>query len=69
MFERHKGVFFRAIQDFIELGYSVRYGALNCMDYGVLQSRRRLIMIASGYGHCLAPRLALEKVSAEVVIT
>jgi len=48
LFERHKEVFFRVIQDFVELGYSVRYGVLNCMDYGVPQSRRRLIIVASG---------------------
>lgn len=69
MFERHKGAFFRVIQDFIELGYSVRYGALNCMNYGAPQSRRRLAIIASGYGRCLAPRLALEKAPVEVVVT
>ncbi|KAL4976452.1 S-adenosyl-L-methionine-dependent methyltransferase [Aspergillus desertorum] len=56
LFDRHQGVFFRVICDFIETGYSVRWALLNCMWYGVPQSRKRLIIIASGPGESL-PRL------------
>ncbi|KAL4776032.1 S-adenosyl-L-methionine-dependent methyltransferase [Aspergillus nidulans var. acristatus] len=56
LFDRHQQVFLRVICDFIETGYSVRWGLLNCMWYGVPQSRKRLIIIASGPGESL-PRL------------
>lgn len=44
----HKGVFSRLIQSLLEIGYSVSWGVLQCSDYGVPQTRRRLIAIASG---------------------
>lgn len=47
--ERHTATFFSVVQGFVEIGYSVRWKVMNCMDYGVPQSRRRLIIIASGY--------------------
>lgn len=47
--ERHKETFFGVIRDFIEIGYSVRWAVLKCMDYGVPQIRKRLVVIASGY--------------------
>ncbi|KAL3432770.1 S-adenosyl-L-methionine-dependent methyltransferase [Aspergillus tetrazonus] len=56
LFDRHQQVFLRVICDFIETGYSVRWALLNCMWYGVPQSRKRLIIIASGPGESL-PRL------------
>ncbi|KAF7597354.1 hypothetical protein BBP40_006295 [Aspergillus hancockii] len=55
LFERHKETFYRVIQDFIENGYSVRWDILNSMEYGVPQTRKRLIIIASGPGETLPP--------------
>ncbi|KAL4872122.1 S-adenosyl-L-methionine-dependent methyltransferase [Aspergillus spectabilis] len=54
LFDRHRETFFGVIHDFIETGYSVRWALLNCMEYGVPQSRKRLVIIASGYV-CLLP--------------
>ncbi|PYI10729.1 C-5 cytosine methyltransferase DmtA [Aspergillus sclerotiicarbonarius CBS 121057] len=55
LFERHKETMYRVIQDFIETGYSVRWSLLNCVDFGVPQLRKRLVIIASGPGEKLPP--------------
>ncbi|KAE8151262.1 S-adenosyl-L-methionine-dependent methyltransferase [Aspergillus avenaceus] len=55
LFERHKETFYRVIQDFVEIGYSVRWNVLRTDDYGVPQIRRRLVIIASGPGETLPP--------------
>ncbi|KAJ5657577.1 C-5 cytosine methyltransferase DmtA [Penicillium longicatenatum] len=51
--ERHPAIFNRLIMDFIEVGYSVRWAVLDCLNYGVPQTRRRLIIIAAGPGETL----------------
>ncbi|KAJ5722241.1 C-5 cytosine methyltransferase [Penicillium malachiteum] len=53
---RHRGTLHRIIMDFIEVGYSIRWGVLDCVNYGVPQMRRRLIIIAAGPGETL-PKL------------
>lgn len=53
LLERHREVFHRVIRDFLEMGYSVRWGILNCMYYGVPQTRRRLVIVVSGPGDAL----------------
>lgn len=58
LLERHKEVFFGVIRDFIDIGYSVRWAVLKCMDYGVPQIRKRLVVIASGYVCYPYPMLA-----------
>ncbi|PWY80907.1 S-adenosyl-L-methionine-dependent methyltransferase [Aspergillus sclerotioniger CBS 115572] len=55
LLERHKDMLYRVIQDFVEVGYSVRWTLLNCVDFGVPQYRRRLVIIASGPGERLPP--------------
>ncbi|KAJ5946167.1 hypothetical protein N7454_003006 [Penicillium verhagenii] len=50
---RHPAIFNRLILDFIEMGYSVRWAVLDCVNYGVPQIRRRLIIIAAGPGEKL----------------
>jgi DNA (cytosine-5)-methyltransferase 1 len=49
LLERHKLTFNGILHDFLENGFSVRYKVSNCMDYGIPQSRRRLVIIAAGY--------------------
>ncbi|KAE8349107.1 S-adenosyl-L-methionine-dependent methyltransferase [Aspergillus coremiiformis] len=46
--ERHRATLYRVVNDFLEIGYSVRWGVLKAMEYGVPQIRKRLIIIASG---------------------
>ncbi|KAI9042337.1 C-5 cytosine methyltransferase DmtA [Aspergillus affinis] len=53
LFDRHKETLNRVILDFLEAGYSVRWGLLYCVDYGVPQNRKRLVIIASGPGELL----------------
>ncbi|PYH87560.1 C-5 cytosine methyltransferase DmtA [Aspergillus ellipticus CBS 707.79] len=53
--ERHKDTLYRVIQDFVEIGYSVRWAMLDCVKYGVPQFRKRLVIIASGPGETLPP--------------
>ncbi|PGH12784.1 hypothetical protein AJ80_06608 [Polytolypa hystricis UAMH7299] len=53
--ERHKEFLWATVHTFIEHGYSVRWKVLNCKDYGVPQTRKRLVMIASGPGESLPP--------------
>lgn len=45
---RHKEIFLRMIQDFLELGYSIHSKTIPCAKYGVPQMRRRLFIIAAG---------------------
>ncbi|GES62953.1 C-5 cytosine methyltransferase DmtA [Aspergillus terreus] len=52
---QHSEILCRVILDFLEVGYSVRWSILNCVDYGVPQFRKRLVVIASGPGERLPP--------------
>ncbi|KAL4803267.1 S-adenosyl-L-methionine-dependent methyltransferase [Aspergillus unguis] len=53
LIERHQEVFFGVVHDFLEIGYSVRWAVLKCREYGVPQTRKRLVIIASGPGETL----------------
>ncbi|KAJ5180158.1 hypothetical protein N7492_003368 [Penicillium capsulatum] len=48
--QRHKPIFQRMIMDLVEIGYSVRWAVLECVNYGVPQYRKRLIILAAGPG-------------------
>ncbi|OJD20168.1 hypothetical protein ACJ73_08498, partial [Blastomyces percursus] len=45
--QRHEEFLFATINSFAELGYSCRWKLLRCQDYGVPQSRQRLVTLAS----------------------
>ncbi|KAE8383199.1 S-adenosyl-L-methionine-dependent methyltransferase [Aspergillus bertholletiae] len=53
--ERHRSTLHCVINDFLEIGYSVRWCILRAIEYGVPQTRKRLIIIASGPGETLPP--------------
>ncbi|PGH07423.1 DNA (cytosine-5-)-methyltransferase [Blastomyces parvus] len=53
--QRHEEFLFATIHTFAELGYSCRWKLLRCQDYGVPQSRQRLVILASGPGDPLPP--------------
>ncbi|RAQ53466.1 C-5 cytosine methyltransferase DmtA [Aspergillus flavus] len=55
LLDRHRDTLHRVINDFIEIGYSVRWGILRLLEYGVPQTRKRLLVIASGPGETLPP--------------
>ena len=46
--ERHLQFLYAIIHNFIDLGYSLRWGLLECQDYGVPQRRKRLVIIGAG---------------------
>ncbi|KAK2785686.1 hypothetical protein FQN53_007473 [Emmonsiellopsis sp. PD_33] len=50
---RHSEFLFATIHTFVEFGYSVRWKVVNCADYGVPQTRERVIIIAAGPGETL----------------
>ncbi|KAK5064729.1 hypothetical protein LTR84_000563 [Exophiala bonariae] len=51
--EKHRDWFIKLISMFTGLGYSVRWAVLKLSEYGVPQTRTRLIMIAAGPGEQL----------------
>ncbi|KJK64311.1 C-5 cytosine-specific DNA methylase [Aspergillus parasiticus SU-1] len=55
LLDRHRDTLHRVINDFIEIGYSVRWCILRLIEYGVPQTRKRLLVIASGPGEILPP--------------
>lgn len=38
----------RVVQDMIEIGYSARWGIVDCSHYGIPSTRKRLIVVAAG---------------------
>ncbi|RMZ86258.1 hypothetical protein DV737_g66, partial [Chaetothyriales sp. CBS 132003] len=49
----HRAWFDALVHIFVHLGYSVTWGVLRCEEYGVPQSRKRLVIIAAGPGEKL----------------
>ncbi|ETN40208.1 uncharacterized protein HMPREF1541_04484 [Cyphellophora europaea CBS 101466] len=55
LFSRHKEWFSLLINTFTTLGYSVRWKVVQCNEYGVPQTRKRLLVVAAGPGEKLPP--------------
>lgn len=55
LFSRHSEWFGLLINIFTTLGYSVRWKIAQCNEYGVPQTRKRLLIIAAGPGEILPP--------------
>ncbi|KAI5293476.1 hypothetical protein KEM55_007076, partial [Ascosphaera atra] len=51
--EAHKQFLHAVLNGFIELGFSAMWKVINCKDYGVPQTRKRLVVIASAPGEDL----------------
>lgn len=51
-----KEVFTKFVEDIKELGYKTKYKVVYCPDYGVPQSRYRLVFMASKLGEIAPPR-------------
>jgi DNA (cytosine-5)-methyltransferase 1 len=47
---KHHSVFLEFLQVLEELNYSIKSYEVNCLDYGVPQSRKRLVLLASKFG-------------------
>lgn len=52
---RHAEWFSLLINIFTSLGYSVRWKVVQCKEYGIPQTRKRLLIIAAGPGEKLPP--------------
>lgn len=53
--ERGQEVFFHFVDALVKLNYSVDWRIVNCAEYGVPQSRRRLVLLASRVGGISIP--------------
>ena len=56
-----KSVFKRFLGHLEEYGYSVDYWSVDCRKYGLPQSRRRLVLLASLHGKCGFPEVSHKK--------
>ena len=51
----HRDIFDKFVKQLEENGYYTKYGILNCVNYGIPQSRRRLVLLASRRGEIELP--------------
>ena len=61
--------FHRAIQHLRDIGYYLDYNVLNVKDYGVPQSRKRLVMVGSRLGPISIARATNEKATVRTTIS